>query len=143
MERTKEQFRAIRERVGITQAELSRIMGVSQRSVRYWENPLAQRTPPDEAWRILDDALCQQRRGIALALQRVEKIIYEMGDEPDAIELPYWLSEGDYAQWSTDAKLGVIGDWRMANANNLALSIRLEERGIMVRWVSGNPARPS
>lgn len=143
MSRNKETFRAVRERVGITQAAMARMMGVSQRSVRYWEDADSMRNPPEEAWSILDDALREQQRGIAFALQKVDEIIEAAGDEPDAVTLPYWLSEGEYLQWSTDSRLGAAGDWRMANANNMALAIRLEERGITVRWASGNPARPS
>ena len=140
--RTKSEFRAIRERVGITQAEMARMMGVSQRSVRYWEDANSMRNPPEEAWAILDDALREQQREIAFAMQKVDEIIETAGGDPEVVTLPYWLSESEYLQWSTDAQLGTIGDWRMANANNLALSIRLEERGMTVRWVSGNPAMP-
>lgn len=141
--RPKQEFRAIRERVGITQALLARTMGVSQRSVRYWEDPTSPRNPPEHAWHILDDALREQQRGIAFALHKYDAIVRDMDDvEPSVVELPYWLSEGDYLEHSTDAALGVAGDWRMANANNLALALRLEERGAIVHWVAGNPARP-
>ncbi len=140
--RTKNEFRAIRERVGITQAYMAHAMGVAQRSVRYWEDADSGRNPPQAAWNILDDALREQQRGIAFAMQKVDEIVAEAGDSPNEVQLPYWLCESDYLSNSTDAKLGVTGDWRMANANNLALSIRLEERGILVTWTNGNPARP-
>lgn len=140
MSRNKETFRATRERVGITQATMARMMGVSQRSVRYWEDADSLRNPPEEAWSILDDALREQQRGIAFAMQKVDEVVEAAGDEPATVSLPYWLSEADYMEHSTDARLGVAGDWRMANANNMALSIRLEERGISVEWVEGNPS---
>jgi len=141
--RSKSEFKAIRERVGITQAALASIMGVSQRSVRYWEHPISQRQPPEEAWRILDDALDRQRKVVAFALQNVDEAKETAGTKPNAVRLPYWLTEGDYVQWSTDSELGIIGDWRMANANNQVLAIILEERGVNVEWVDGNPARPT
>lgn len=140
--RTKSEFRAIRERVGISHAALASMMGVSQRSVRYWENPVSQRYPPEEAWKILDDALREQQRAIAFAMQKIDWAEDITDAPPSAVRLPYWLTEGDYVSWSTDAMLGVAGDWRMANANNLALSIRLEEMGIPVEWVDGNPTAP-
>jgi len=121
---------------------MARMMGVSQRSVRYWEDENAPRYAPEQAWAILEDALREQQRGIAFAMQKVDETIDIAGGEPETIKLPYWLSEGEYLQWSTDAELGVEGDWRMANANNMALAIRLEERGLSVEWVSGNPAMP-
>ncbi len=142
MNRNKNTFRAIRERVGITQAALARTLGVAQRSVRYWEDADSGRNPPDAAWRILEDALREQQRGIAFALQKVESIVDERGEEPMEVQLPYWLDEQSYLERSTDAALGVAGDWRMANANIMALAIRLEERGIIVTWTDGNPARP-
>ena len=141
--RSKSEFKAIRERVGITQAALASIMGVSQRSVRYWEHPISQRQPPEEAWRILDDALDRQRQVVSFALQKVDEAGETAGAKPNAVRLPYWLTEGDYVQWSTDSELGIIGDWRMANANNQVLAIILEERGVNVEWVDGNPARPT
>ena len=141
--RTKQEFRAIRERVGMSQALLARTMGVSQRSVRFWEQEDSRRNPPEEAWGILDHALEQQRRGLEMALAQVDAIIDNMdGDEPRAINLPYWLCESDYLENSTDAARGVAGDWRMANANNMALALRLEERGFDVVWTKSNPARP-
>jgi transcriptional regulator with XRE-family HTH domain len=141
--RSKSEFKATRERVGITQAALASIMGVSQRSVRYWEHPISQRQPPEEAWRILDDALDRQRQVVSFALQKVDEAEETAGTKPNAVRLPYWLTEGDYVQWSTDSELGIIGDWRMANANNQVLAIILEERGVNVEWVDGNPARPT
>ena len=141
--RNKNTFRAIRERVGITQATLARTMGVSQRSVRYWEDANSPRKAPEEAWSIIEDALRRQQHGIAFAMTKVDQLLEMLDDdEPAIVSLPYWLSEDEYLRESTDASLGVASDWRMANANNMALAIRLEERGIEVRWVEGNPARP-
>lgn len=139
MERTKQEFRATRERVGITHAAMARMMGVSQRSVRYWEDADSPRRPPAQAWEILDDALAAQRQVLAFGLAKVDAITKEMGHEPDAVRLPYWLGETDYLTHSTDAAHGVAGDWRMANANNLAMALILEQRYIEVEWVRGNP----
>lgn len=138
--RTKNEFRAIRERVGMTQALLARKMGVSQRSVRYWEDPDSMRKPPEEAWQILDDALELQRMGLSNAVRIADDPMFKDGNL--SVRLPYWLSESQYEEFSTDAAYGICGDWRMANANNMALAIRLEERGMRVEWIGGNPARP-
>lgn len=141
MKRPKTEFRAIRERVGITQAELARRLHVEARSVRRWENPANPWDIPQDAWDVLDAALKRQREVLDFALKKVDEIVGQHGKAPDAIRLPYWLTEGDYVMWSTDADNGIDGDWHMANANNLALALRLEERGIAVEWVDGNPAR--
>jgi DNA-binding transcriptional regulator YiaG len=43
MDRTKAEFRAIRETVGMTQGMLADALGVEQRSVRRWESPTVPR----------------------------------------------------------------------------------------------------
>lgn len=140
---TKAEFKATRERVGMTQAHLAQLMDVSQRSVRYWEDPTQpRRMPPTEAWEIVQDALAQQRRVMGFALAKVDEITQDMGQAPNCIQLPYWKSQADYLTHSTDAASGVVGEYHMANANNLAIAIILEHQGVNVEWVDGNPARP-
>jgi hypothetical protein len=139
--RTKSEFRATRERVGITQTALARILGVEPRSVRRWENPNYTGSIPQDAWDVVDAALARQRDVLEFALGKVDEIKKHYDQAPNVVCLPYWLTEGDYVQWSTDADNGIEGDWHMANANNMALALRLEERGIDVEWVDGNPAR--
>ena len=140
--RTKQEFRATRERVGMSQAYLARLMGVSTRSVRYWEDANSQRVPPDEAWEILGKALRRQREVISFAYSKVDEVADRIGHMPESVQLPYWLSESEYNTLSTDAAYGLDGDWRMANANSIIFAAILEADGVEVEWVEGNPARP-
>ena len=57
LRRTKSEFRALRERVGLTRDTLAELLGVTVRSVRYWESLDSLRYPPEDAWHVLDDAL--------------------------------------------------------------------------------------
>jgi len=133
--RTLAEFRAIRETVGMTQGMLAEELGVNPRSVRRWESPNYDGyRPPQDAWDVLYDALDTQRRGIAAALGKVDEIVKECGAAPDAVQLPYWVSQSDYDRhhYIDDG-----GDWRMANAANRMLAAALHKRGIEVDWTDG------
>lgn len=133
--RTLAEFRAMRETVGMTQGMLAAALGVEPRSVRRWESPVCGGyRPPRDAWDALDAALDTQRRGIAAALDKVDELAQERGAAPDAVRLPYWLSQDAYdaGHYVDDG-----GDWRMANATNRMLAERLHERGIRVEWTDG------
>lgn len=133
-ERTKAEFRAIRETVGMTQGALADALGVEQRSVRRWESPTNDYTPPQDAWDVLDAALETQRRGIAAALGKVDELAQERGAYPKSVMLPYWSSQDAYDR---DHYVDDGGDWRMANATNRLLAHALHERGIQVVWSDG------
>ena len=140
LRRTKSEFRALRERVGLTRDTLADILGVTVRSVRYWESLDSLRYPPDDAWHVLDDALEHQRAIVAYTLDVVAQMIRDEGEKPAYVTLPYWLCRKDYEEGSEDSKYGLNGDWHMANANALAVSILLEAQGIEVRWIDFNPS---
>lgn len=133
-ERTKAEFRAIRETVGMTQGMLADALGVEQRSVRRWESPTNDYYPPQDAWDVLDAALSAQRRGIAAALGKVDELAQERGSYPESVMLPYWSSQDAYdkGHYVDDG-----GDWRMANATNRLLAHALHERGMRVKWTDG------
>lgn len=132
--RTKAEFRAIRETVGMTQAALAAELVVEVRSVKRWESPTAPQVPPQDAWDVLDAALSAQRRGIAAALGKVDEVAQEYGSYPESVALPYWSSQDAYDEghYVDDG-----GDWRMANATSRLLAHALHERGIRVEWSDG------
>lgn len=132
--RTKAEFRAIRETVGMTQGALARELGVEVRSVKRWESHTAPQVPPQDAWDVLDAALETQQRGIAAALGKVDELAKERGACPKSVMLPYWTSQDAYDE---DHYVDDGGDWRMANATNRMLAERLHERGIRVEWTDG------
>lgn len=132
--RTKAEFRAIRETVGMTQAALARELGVEVRSIKRWESPTAPQVPPKDAWDVLDAALSAQRRGIAAALGKVDEVAQEYGSYPESVALPYWSGQDAYDEghYVDDG-----GDWRMANATSRMLAHALHERGIRAEWSDG------
>lgn len=144
MARSKAEFRAIREMIGLTQAALASELGVEVRSVKRWESPEAPQTPPEDAWGVLDAAKAHQDEIIAFALEKVAELEDKMGEPARKVSIPYWASAEDYRAHSTDAAAGVGGDWRMANANGRRLAAALMATGRLVEWQDGsaNPARP-
>lgn len=141
MIRSKAAFRAIRETVGYTQAALADELGVQVRSIKRWESRETPQQPPEDAWRILTAALEAQDDVVDYAYEKANEIIGKLcTDEyvaPPAIHLRYWTSGEDYAARSTDARLGVAGDWRMANANARAVAAVLRSHAIEVEFVDG------
>lgn len=131
--RPKAEFRGLRETVGITQAHLAGMLGVATRSVKRWESPAYPGyTPPQDAWRALDDAVAAQRDAIETALDIVEERTEELGD-PGEVTLIYWTSEEDYRTHHTPPD---DGTWHLANANNRAVYAALTALGYKVRFVA-------
>lgn len=139
-ERSKAEFRALREMAGVTQSWLADELDVEVRSVKRWESEAAPQMAPAQAWDVLDGAMERQRAGIDEALEHIDRITATFGEPPESVMLPYWASAEEYAEHSTDAMLGVeltAESWRQANASNRALAAVLWVDGVAVEWVSG------
>jgi transcriptional regulator with XRE-family HTH domain len=134
--RTKAEFAAIRESVGMTQTALARELGVEVRSVKRWESPAAPGYhAPDDAWDVLDRHLEMHDRAVAFALGKVDEIEAENGQPPQSVDVTYWRSQADYDALHCERD---GGDWRMANANARAVADALRAEGIAVRWVGSD-----
>lgn len=134
-DRSKAEFRALRETVGMTQQCMARLLNVEVRSVKRWESSsMPTYHAPQDAWDILDDAIAAQRRAVSFALGKVDEIAAEAGHDPATVELVYWTSQEDYIKHHS---VDDGGDWRQANANSRLVAFALHERGIAVRWIAG------
>lgn len=131
MERTKAEFRAVREMVGMSQQELADALEVKKLSVKRWERPdIDGYEPPQDAWEVLDDARAMQRQVVDYAVGKAGSISTDMGGEPQAVQLPYWRTQDAYdAAHPDDA--GPVG---CANANVRLVADRLESFGFEVRF---------
>lgn len=133
MEKSKAEFRALSELVGINQQDIARIMGVEDRSVRRWISPsYPTYHAPQDAWDILEDALRLQQSGVESALEVVEEWRERAGKEPREVTLIYWQSDGDYREHHSPAD---GGSWRQANANSRATYAALTALGYSARFV--------
>ena len=139
MSRTKTEFRALRELVGITQQALADELGVQVRSVKRWEHPDAPQHAPQDAWDVLDEAMREQRSAIWAALSIVDDVTEKMGEEPRAVRLPYWASQEQYDAHAQESLMGMLGlaggeSYRMADATLRAIAAVLMSEGIEVEW---------
>ena len=133
MEKSKAEFRALSELVGINQQDIARIMGVEDRSVRRWISPsYPTYHAPQDAWDILEDALRLQQSGVESTIEIVEEWRERAGKEPREVTLIYWQSEDDYREHHSPAD---GGSWRQANANSRATYAALTALGYQVRFV--------
>ena len=129
--RTKAEFKALRETVGMTQTAMAKLLGVEGRSVRRWESTESPHNAPEEAWGLLDDARARQVQAIEFAVGKVDEVAAQYGAPPDEVALPYWASQEQYDELHFP-KDG--GDYRMVNATLRLLAHVLGERGVRVRW---------
>lgn len=137
MIRSKSAFRAVRESVGMTQAALAAELGVQVRSIKRWESSEAPQEPPADAWEVLQKAYRDQLEIIQFALVKARELDAELPDGAErTVALPYWPDAETYGRHSTDSRLGVAGDWRMANASVRAAAILLRDRGYLVEFVN-------
>jgi DNA-binding transcriptional regulator YiaG len=132
--RSKAEFRAMRESLGLTQQRLADLMGVRILSVKRWELPTYPQQAPGDAWRLLDSMMERQDEAIGEALKQVREIAGQMEGEPAAIALPYWSSQRDYDEHHHAEDEGT---WTEANADSRRLASMLRWLGYKVRWVDG------
>lgn len=85
MDKTKANFRAIREACGMTQSDVSGETGATVGVVRSWEDPSCGVLPPDDVWAWL---LMATRNGQTVALP-----YYRTQDEMDAVQLAQGIDE--------------------------------------------------
>ena len=133
--RNKQEFKALREQVGMSQTDLALALDVSERSVKRWESvKYKEYNAPQDAWDILDDALKLQRQVISAALGQIDEAAQEVGGYPASVKLVYWSSQAEYDEHHC---VDDDGDWRQANATARIVSYALHERGIETDWISG------
>lgn len=129
-ERTKADFAALRETVGLTQANLADDMGVRARSVRRWEQPgMDGYEPPAEAWEALDGYADTQRQMVDHAREVAMRAQEEAGHMPDVVALTYWRSQEQYDEMGRDE-----GWYGVANANARAVASELARYGFRVEF---------
>lgn len=134
--RSKQEFKALREQVGMSQADLAIALGVTERSAKRWESiKYSNYNAPKDAWDILDGALKLQRQVISVALGQIEEAAQEVGGYPASVKLVYWSSQAEYDEYHC---VDDDGDWRQANATARIVSYALHERGIETDWISGS-----
>lgn len=136
MARSKAEFRAMREALGVTQQRLADDLGVKVLSVKRWESPKYPQQAPGEAWELLDMLMAVQDSAVQAALDQVSTITDEHDAEPREIVMPYWSSQTDYMEHHYMAAES-DASWTEVNATSRRTAIMLTWLGFKVRWVDG------
>ena len=133
-DRTKADFRALREQVGMSQGDVADALDVQVLSVKRWERPdIDGCEPPADAWDVLDDARKLQRQVVDFGISKVGQTAVDLKAEAEAVVLTYWRTQDAYDTAHPDEP----GVYTMANANVRLIADKLESSGHMVRFVYG------
>lgn len=130
MARGKADFKARRERLGLSQQDVADALGINIKTVKNWENPKQPRYRiSDAAWRYLDSALDAQAQQVAYARSVVESQIEALGGDPVVVPITYYRDQAAYDRFGRDS-----GPFGQANANARAIACELERMGIQVEF---------
>lgn len=101
MRKTKASFKAVRERCGLSQADVADELGVSVSAVKKWENPSYQHEPPDDVFAWLVEMKDLLQSDAAILAGKAESMLRESGcggpvairyyrtqEQLDAVQLP-------------------------------------------------------
>ena len=130
MERTKAEFRAMREAVGFSQQALASKLGVRPLSVKRWERPdIDGYYPPADARDLLDSYIAKHDQMVTEAFAEVRRQVKAIGRKPDCIPITYYRDQAQYDALGRDE-----GYYGVANANARALSGKLRRAGYTVEF---------
>ena len=122
--RTHAGFRALRESIGFSQADVALECGVQERTVRRWETPRNKLAPAD-AWWLLEHMQAVFAKGVAAAVAQVADIAEEAGRPPKDVKLTYYRSQEQYDELGPDD-----GSFGFCNAMTREVARKLRQSGI-------------
>lgn len=125
--KTKAQFRAMRDRVGLSQQDVADELDVNIKTVKRWEKPDNDCLPPEDAWSLLEHALNIQRQQVDYAFAVVDDQIDQTGKPPEQVVLTYFRDQQMYDDHGRD-----LGRFGQANATARAVAFVLEDLGCNV-----------
>lgn len=124
----KAEFKARREMLGLSQADLAKMLGIDTMNVKRWERP-GQAEPREFAFDLLDELESMQWTAVGEALSVVDEMQDETGSVPNMVQLTYYREQAQYDLFGRDEGL-----YNVANANARAVATILRERGINAKW---------
>lgn len=122
---SKAEFKAMRERAGLSQADVASALGVNIKTEKRWEQPHFTYDPPEDAWEYLNDVLEKQRKQVAYCLSVISKQVEALGFEPAMVPITYYRDQAMYDLYGRDP-----GPYGWPNAVARALAVELDRRGI-------------
>ena len=129
MAMSKAQFRATRERCGISQQMMADHFGNKVLTVKRWEKP-GEAEPPEDAQAYLLHMLDLHVQAVEAALDAVNEMEEPNGNPPSHVDLLYYRSQEHYDRYGRDK-----GDYAIVNARSREIAAILESQGIEARFV--------
>lgn len=129
MTMSKAQFRATRERCGISQQMMADHFGNKVLTVKRWEKP-GEAEPPEDAQAYLLHMLDLHVQAVEAALDAVDEMEELNGNPPSHVDLMYYRSQAHYDRYGRDR-----GDFAVVNARAREIAALLETQGIEARFV--------
>lgn len=122
-------FKALRERVGMSQQNVADALGTNIRTVKRWEHENYRYAVPDNAWELLGSVMERQRASAARAL---DLAIKERGlaSEKGSVSITYYRDQTMHDQYAREP-----GAYGVANAEARATADLLEDNGFDVEFV--------
>ena len=136
--RSREEFRALREIVGMSRAHLASILDVQERAVKRWETPNNEGyyQIPQDAWEVLDRARAAQFE-VLESWRYIGNTIEQFPiDEP--ITLPYYLTAQQFEDDYPDKDSRGMS---MVNANVRLIAEKLHDKNIPCEFVEPSSAK--
>lgn len=127
MERTKAGFKALRERVGLSQQDVANELEVNVKTVKRWEQPQFQYDAPEDAWELLEHALDVQKQQVEYAVSVLNEQVENFGKMPNQVTLTYFRDQAMFDKHGRES-----GSYGQANANARAAAAELERIGANV-----------
>lgn len=128
MTMSKAQFRATRERCGISQQMMADHFGNKVLTVKRWEKP-GEAEPPEDAQAYLRHMLDLHVQAVEAALDAVDEMEKLNGNPPSHVDLLYYRSQVHYDRYGRDK-----GDFAVVNARAREIAALLETQGIEARF---------
>lgn len=129
--RSKADFQALRDLVGLNQVDVADALGVSPITVRKWEDPKAFAMPKQAAWHFLEDVLDfieHKSADLAGHAYKAAQRARDAGKEPEPVLLVYWRTREDWdnSPIGQSNEIPVIGNyWKVENAITRTTALRL------------------
>lgn len=126
--RSKADFRALRESLGLTQTDLAIELGVQPQTVKKWEAMNHPYSPPESAWIRLDEMEAEQILATEDIVNRIIELVNRFNGDPGLIPIKYYRDQDDYNVHGRD-----VAPYGLINARIRAAAKELRRRKLNVQ----------
>lgn len=137
MEKTKANFRALREILGYTQINIAEKFGVTPYSVKRWERPDRERNnPPDAAWDFLVSEFTELCESAGESVEKLLEVLENTdGEIEEPITLAYYRTQQDLDRFSNNVPGYVDCNYEAVNRITRAVALFLYDLDIPFEFV--------